>query len=223
MRLSESRESFHRYAYLYYERETDFPRSSYHFHRRVIDAIRQQPYENLLKSVHFLDCVYAVLATWGMDRMDRSASLVDFDAFAQSVTNNATALLELSKLKLHLLAPNAQEVVKTDLARLYENLQVMNTRARLVGLSKAMHHLLPDLVPPIDRKHTLTFFYGRKYYPEKEGGQMFLDIFDVFYRICRRLDLSQSDLRGRWDTSVPKMIDNAIIGFVSAEEPLRSD
>jgi len=194
-KLVRSKKSFDNYVNLYYERKSDFPQSCYHYHRRVIDAIRQQPYETLLKNTHFLDCVYAVLATWGMDRLDGSARLVDFDAFAQSITNNAIALLELSKLKLHLLTLNAQEAVRTDLAELYENLQVMATPARLVGISKAIHHLLPDLAPPIDRKHTLTFFYGAPNYDKKEEGQIFLDVFDAFFRICRTLNLSESDLR----------------------------
>ena len=31
---------------------------------------------------------------------------------------------------------------------------------RTVG-SKVLHHVLPDLVPPIDRQYTFKFFYGR--------------------------------------------------------------
>jgi hypothetical protein len=33
---------------------------------------------------------------------------------------------------------------------------------RLVANSKALHHVLPGLIPPIDRMYTFQSFYGRK-------------------------------------------------------------
>ena len=33
--------------------------------------------------------------------------------------------------------------------------------AQIVANSKALHHLLPALVPPIDREYTFRFFYDR--------------------------------------------------------------
>lgn len=110
-----------------------------------------------------------------------------------------------------------KERIKSKLAILYENLKVMESKAKLVGVSKVLHHLLPDLVPPVDRTHTLKFFYDRSNYREKEGKEIFLKIFDAFYDICKKLNLTEKDLKRRWDTSIPKLIDNAIIGYVSKE------
>jgi len=162
---------------------------------------------------YFLDLVYATLATWGLDRMDGKARLVDFDIFRNSIKDNLTILQELSRFKLNIINNEDKEEIKSKLAILYEKLKVMESRAKLVGVSKALHHLLPDLVPPVDRKYTLKFFYNRLDYEEKEGKQKFLDIFDAFYEICKKLNLTERDLKREWDTSIPKLIDNAIIGY----------
>jgi hypothetical protein len=215
--LAGSKEKFEYYVGSYYEREMDFPKSSYHFHKRVLEIIRKGRYEELFTNMYFLDLVYATLATWGLDRMDGKARLVDFDIFRKSIEDNSTILQELSKFKLNMINGDDEERIKNKLAILYENLKVMESKAKLVGVSKALHHLLPDLVPPVDRKYTLKFFYNRSDYKEKEGKEMFLEIFGAFYEICKRINLTEKDLRREWDTSIPKLIDNAIIGYVSKE------
>lgn len=215
--LIESKEKFEYYVSSYYEREKDFPKSSYHFHKRVLEMIPKDRYEELLTNGYFLDLVYATLATWGLDRMDGSARLVDFDFFGKSVKDNSVILQELSRLKLNRIDGEDKECIKKKLLILYNKLKVMESKAKIVGVSKALHHLLPDLVPPVDRKYTLKFFYGRTDYKEEKGGQMFLEIFDAFYEICKSLNLTEIDLKREWDTSITKLIDNAIIGYVSRE------
>jgi hypothetical protein len=41
---------------------------------------------------------------------------------------------------------------------LYQALDVSESGATVVANSKALHHLLPRLVPPVDRQYTLRFF-----------------------------------------------------------------
>lgn len=221
--LTESREVFFGYVTSSYEgRDIDFPNSSYYFHKRVLEMIRTNDYDDLFKNELFLEFVYAVLASWGLDRMDGGARLVEFDDFRKSVRANLALLKELSKVKLHELSEEEKEQVKGKLSTLFEKLNVMLSERKLVGISKALHHLLPDLVPPIDKRYTLKFFYGKpgKRYlpdikPKKEKGR-FLEMFDYFYIICKKLELTEEDLNKerKWDTSIPKLIDNAIIGFV---------
>jgi hypothetical protein len=92
----------------------------------------------------------------------------------------------------------------------------MKSRRKIVGVSKALHFLIPDLVMPIDGKFTMTYFYGyNKYYnePEKEF-EIFEDIFNKTEKIVAKLNLNNDDLKEEgWNTSVPKLIDNSIIGF----------
>ena len=214
--LVKSKEIFYSFVEKHYERERDFPNSAYYFHKRVLEMIRTKDYDALFRDKLFLEFVYATLAAWGMDRMDGKARLVKFDVFEKSILNNLDAVKYLSKYKLNEMNDEEKEEVKGRLSILFENLKVMET-IELVGVSKAMHHLLPDLVPPIDRKHVLEFFYGNTNYNRKNQKEKFLEIFDKVYFMCKELDLKESDLRKEWDTSIPKLIDNAIIGFISTQ------
>ena len=95
-------------------------------------------------------------------------------------------------------------------------MEIMKYRRRIVGVSKAMHFLLPDLVMPIDSTYTMPYFYGTNKYNEKaeKEFQNYLDIFTRTHRIRNNLKLTDSDVKGgEWNTSIPKLIDNAIIGF----------
>ena len=61
---------------------------------------------------------------------------------------------------------------KPILSSLFENLEVIEKGSKLIGNSKTLHHLLLDLIPPIDRKHTLNFFYKEKFI----GGTLYTKI-----------------------------------------------
>ena len=73
-----------------------------------------------------------------------------------------------------------------------------------------LHHLLPDLVPPIDGNYTINFFYGPSVVTtsltrEKEE-KIFLEIFESFNYISKKLGLTEADYlndeRG-FTTSIP--------------------
>ena len=89
----------------------------------------------------------------------------------------------------------------------------------LVANSKALHHLLPGLVPPIDRNYTLRFFVGRPHiYRGWDAELLFLAIYPLFHEIAVRCageihELLAKPLEGM-NTSVTKVIDNAILGFM---------
>lgn len=214
--LAKNRDIFISHVGKYYSRPTGFPNSSYYFHKKVIDKIRESKiHTDLFRDKLFLEFVYATLSTWGLDRMDGSARLLEFDTFMESVQNNIPILEKLPTYKMNKISDVERQEVKDQLAILFDNLNVMLKEVKLVGLSKALHHLLPDLVPPIDRKYTLDFFYGNTNYSAKDQKEKFLSIFDKFCLISKKLSLTDRDIVGQWDTSTPKLIDNAIIGFVS--------
>lgn len=160
--------------------------------------------------------LYAVLATWGMDNIRGGPKLVEFQDFKSSIKENSSRIEELEQFRLCDLDESKKEEVKSKLVILFKNLNVMETGLRLVGVSKTLHHLLPDLVPPIDKTYTLKFFYGNTEYNKSNEVQKFEEIFDGFYTICRNLNLTDAGLKKgkKWDTSIPKLIDNAIIGYV---------
>jgi hypothetical protein len=93
----------------------------------------------------------------------------------------------------------------------------MASQSKLVGVSKALHFLLPDLVTPVDNKYTLFFF--KKSSGKNKEFNTFEDVFIKTYRITDSLLLKENDFDGKhWNTSIPKLIDNAIIGFYKFTE-----
>jgi hypothetical protein len=151
----------------------------------------------------------------------------NFPDFKQSITSSKSILLELEEFKLNTLTEDNREHAFSLLDRLFRSLRVMESDSNLVGNSKVIHHLLPDLVPSIDRQYTVQFFYGRnltsKYtptYDKEEEPPLFIEIMNCFYTICRRLNLTESDYDKTkpMNTSIPKVIDNAIIGLVLSEK-----
>lgn len=213
--LSKNRKVFSSYIRKFYDRKSDFPNSSFYFHNRVMEMVRKtKNYGHLVNNNVFLEFVYATLSTWGMDRLDGGARLVKFEVFKKSVRENSPLLKDLSNYKINRLSDIKKQEAKRKLSLLFDRLKVMKGK-KLVGVSKALHHLLPDLVPPVDGTYTLSFFYGNYYYTDGNQKEKFLEIFEEYCNIARKLVLKKTDLKHKWDTSIPKLLDNAVIGFIS--------
>lgn len=90
---------------------------------------------------------------------------------------------------------------------------------RIVAGSKALHHVLPDLVPPIDRQYTFQFFTGQKAVTTGDEGA-FLEWFPYLAEIGRRAaaEIQEALDRGRFmATGAAKLVDNAIMGFMQGD------
>ena len=96
---------------------------------------------------------------------------------------------------------------------LIDGIHVVENQARLVALSKTLHHLLADVLPPIDRMYTQEFFGFHS--PEFQYGQqsVFTQIWTHYVEIARAVDPA-SYVGSGWRTSRSKVIDNAIVAFV---------
>ena len=100
---------------------------------------------------------------------------------------------------------------------LIKNLGIVENNSRIVPGTKTLHHLLPDLVVPVDRKFTQRFFrWGN---PEFQYGQeaAFDHSFRAFATIARKVNPKQYVGAG-WNSSQTKVIDNAIVGMVLLED-----
>ena len=172
-------------------------------------------YVDLLSDSSHIGLVYKTLEEWNMNQ--RGAILFPLEKFKLSIMENKGRIAQLSQYRLELLQwKDLIPSVFPELKYLFANLNVMASASKIVGVSKTLHFLLPDLVMPIDGKYTLAFFYdGRRYSHkmDKEFGY-FKEIFEESLKLARDLKLSVTDVDGiGWNTSVPKMIDNAIIAF----------
>jgi CRP-like cAMP-binding protein len=72
------------------------------------------------------------------------------------------------------LATSAMNDAGCSLLRdIFCSIRIMASRTSLVGNSKVMHHMLPNIVPPIDREYTLRFLYGNTTIATLGRGEVF--------------------------------------------------
>jgi hypothetical protein len=115
---------------------------------------------------------------------------------------------------------------------IYDSLRLAVSDATVVVNSKALHHLLPELVPPIDRQYTVRFFtQAPDHWRDSKGKFRLIPLpkgldaqFKLFHRMCNefkrladRVDPALFE-RERRDHAVPppKALDNAIVRYVRA-------
>ncbi len=187
-------------------------------YREIIDMHKKtQNIVELIRNDMFCRKIYGTLEAWNMNQ--RGARLQEFGIIEKSLRQHEPYLIDLYKNSLDSISSlgdeNGGKVIR-DLEFAFCHLEVMKSKRRIVGVSKTLHFLLPHLVMPIDSTYTMLNFYGSNKYHDKaeKEFQTFVDIFTKIHRITKQLKLTSSDVDGeKWNTSIPKLIDNAIIGF----------
>jgi hypothetical protein len=172
--------------------------------------------EKLISDREFLELIYVTLVSWNMNM--RGAKMVDIDTFSKSIQSFSKNISQLKDKELHLLSEVEFEKVLKLAEPLFVGLKVMKSKSRIVGVSKTLHFLLPKLFPPMDRRYTMNFFYGYNNYfgDGNRESRSFSTLFREFYKITQKLKLNSKDVDSiSWNTTVPKLIDNAIIGYIS--------
>jgi hypothetical protein len=160
--------------------------------------------------------IVETLKTWGMDK--KGAKLEQPCVIYDSINNCDEYLSELYSYRLNEIDNNTLSHLKDTLFLLFRDLKVMKSKRRIVGVSKTMHFLLPDLVMPVDGKYTMKAVYGYNKMSETATDEFddYFYILKMFQEICANYRLSLSDFdTSRWNTSIPKIIDNAIIGLIN--------
>jgi hypothetical protein len=191
---------------------------SLHFHRRALAA----PAEPLTRSA--LEYVYATLASWGMHRMGGGAQMLPFEDFEESISALSPWMPRLSTATPASMTDEAWAAFE----QVFCGIRVMASKTSLVGNSKVMAHLLPHLVPPIDREYTLVFLRGNKNINNDVRGEWALlrELLEgFFYPVARDPAFAATaaswvadQRRYAWDTSLLKVIDNLVIGAVKSRQ-----
>lgn len=199
-----------------------------YFHKAAIECVRREsrPFaEWLPKDCHTHEMLYAMLTAWGMNQ--GGARLVNFPDFQKAVSFLASLeiLEKCRSIRLEELTHAKQPLIE----QLFEALdnpaqaKVMASGPSVVGGSKLLHHLLPDLIPPMDRQYTE---YSLNWFDDGNRLEGTLDSFDgiwhvlVFFRKVA-LEVGIDHIHKRWldslkypmNTSIPKVIDNALIAY----------
>jgi hypothetical protein len=196
----------------------DFPNSSGYFYKRVINCLNEEGLHKCLNKLIFIEYLYAVLATWGMDRLGGGPKLIKFKDFKRLIQDNSAEIIKLANYELNKVREYELQEVLIKLGKLFDSLNIMKSEEHLVGTSKLLHNLLPHLVLPIDGTYTLPFFYGTKFHSKIEQKNIFLEIIKQGHHICKIRKLNSKDLKYEWDTSIPKLIDNTIIAKVKFDK-----
>jgi len=180
-------------------------------HIKVIDMIRKtENYESLIKKDYFLKAVHNTLKKWGLNQ--RRAKIKKFDDFKENILKNTDSITSLKNFELEKLTD--LNSIKNRAIFLFNNLNVMESRAKLVSVSKTLAHFLPDLIPPMDMENIFYFFYGYKSLSINTECTKFWELLEKFHFIQKETYLTLDNHKPEgFNTSVPKMIDNAIWGY----------
>jgi hypothetical protein len=205
-----------------FEANRAFPGPSLYFHLRAIEQRRaHRTVGSLLDDRLFLEYVYAVLPAWGMHRMGRQAAKVgDFAQITTALTEKRPALEQLWPLRITTLSEQAACDAAALIWEVIAYIKVSMSQTQIVAGSKFLYHVLPDLVPPIDRRYTFRFFTGRQ--RVQSDRVAFLDWFPRMAGIgayCDEPIREAIDRGGYMATSAAKVIDNAIMGFMQQRQP----
>jgi hypothetical protein len=208
----------------------DFGGPPVYFHKRSLE----EKNNNFLSNSH-IENIYATLVSWGMHRMGQTKTkMVDFNCFKNSILKQKSILSELKDINIENCSVNVLELIE-QLKNICFSFQVSKSNSKIVGNSKTLAHILPNICPPIDRQHTVRFFSDEKIDTDNKKGQykylanfknieeekkyfdhILLKTFDFTKVIIKDNNII---LDNEFNTSYPKVFDNFIMLFVKKKKP----
>lgn len=206
-----------------------FDGPSAYFHEKTMNLLEKHQYviDEVIKDDDFVEALYATLAIWGLHRVgNRPNTMVSRDGFAQLLDELKSTVVRFKDYHLAELASDLSDTsrdtvdgIAGQLWGIIEAVEIAHNKARLVAGTKLLHHLLPTLVPPMDREYTLGFFYGNSNLNGRESEKnAFRQIFRSYFVIARFHKEEIEIIRGskainHMNTSFTKVLDNAIVGY----------
>lgn len=189
-------------------------------HRKAIEMRNNfSSVNDAISDDDFLYQVQETLVAFGMDR--RAAKLLPTEEFINNarLIGNLLSLLKVENYSLNDLRDPS--VVNWLVSSIVYCPKLAANRSQVVTVSKTLHHILPKLLPPIDREYTEEFFrLNNAHFSSKsvDGWERVIKGFaEIYKQIQGRYGedyLSNLVDRTPWSTSETKLIDNAIIGYV---------
>ncbi len=161
-----------------------------------------------------IELLYTTLIAWNMD--SRGAKLSDFTQFYESILKNKEKFSNLQRYRLESITDDEFDSIMKTSKILFEELELITKKEnapKLVTYSKTMHFIVPKLIVPIDRKYTLTFFKNNTIYDNSKSFELFETIHHSFRKIAQNINLDRYK-DNVWNLTIPKIIDNLIIGYV---------
>ena len=200
-----------------FDRSGPFARSGQlEWHRRTIDRrLELGSGAAAVLDETFLRCLYETLRAWGIGV--RVSKLHPFAAFAKELRRHAETIATFDAAAID---DEQLQVRKTrdELWSFLERLKIVGNEARLVSGTKTLHHILPDLVVPMDRAYTQVFFgWGNPRFQYRQRD-CFVEAFEAFVEIARSVEPAKFVGAG-WRSSRTKVLDNALVAVVQSLAP----
>ena len=216
-----------------FDAKPPFQGPSVYFHERTCEmhTILNGNMTKVCRNTAFIEKLYGTLACWGMHRMGNTFNhMVCFDEFKNQIMLLEKNLNHLQNSRIANITSGYSDCDRQNVDQIGEkiwssvcSIKIAENNTHLVGGTKVLHHLLPNLVPPIDRTYSLKFFYGNDYLSKEESEhRTFLQLFRCYYSIaheCEDVINSIYTEKGHaMNTSFTKIIDNAVVGYKQYNE-----
>jgi hypothetical protein len=191
-----------------FERRPPFNKAQFEAHRATLDLrLKHGTVVRTLRDDKFFSSLYETLKLWRIGV--RRSRLVPLEAFARAIRSRVAEIEALEGLSIDDLQD--AEGVSARLWCLIESLSIVDNDATVVAGTKALHHLLPELVVPIDRAYTATFFGWHDF--QYQQRRSFSEGFLTFAVVAREVR-PQQFVGAAWNTSRTKVLDNAVVGLL---------
>jgi hypothetical protein len=220
-----------------YEEFRSFGGPSVYFHEQCLHAAT-----DAFLSLRHVEMLYATLAAWGMHRMgDPDATktkLTDWDEFQGSIVDQRTGLEQFRSVRMLGVSERDYSDAVVALKPHYRAFKLSVSAATVVVNSKALFHMFPEFIPPIDRQYTVRFFeQPPERWRDPKGKFRMVNLppdfegqFDLFRNVCvgikRMADQIEPDILERermtHGVTTPKALDNAIVNYVKIVSKQRS-
>ena len=212
-----------------YDRFLSFGGPSIYFHTECLRAGSAA-----FLSERHIETLYATLTAWGMHRMGDPAvtktKLTDWQSFHGSIRNQDTALRQFCHHRMIDMSERNYSDALMALKPCYTAFTLSVSDATIVVNSKALFHLFPEFVPPIDRQYTVRFFtQPPEGWRDASGKFRVVSLptgvesqFALFHKTCvdikRLADQVAPKLlereRQQHGVTPPKALDNAIVHYI---------
>jgi hypothetical protein len=214
-RIQKLKEGFDHYQKEFDQRDP-FNDNQLAFHRALIEARKNRlgTVASAVSKREFLKALKDLLQIWRMDM--RASEILPLDDFITQIQAHQEDLQRLEAFRIDMPPAKFREDVLPPLIALVMGIGVTKNESKVVSATKTLHHLLPDLVPPMDRTFTGAFFSWHAPYLQDRQEACLEEALMAFNEIASSYDLGQR-LGPKWRTAPAKLLDNAVIGFCLSE------
>ena len=165
--------------------------------------------------------------------------LTDWDEFHDSIVEQRTRLEPFRRFRMLGVSERDYSDAIVALKPYYRAFKLSVSAATVVVNSKALFHIFPDFIPPVDRQYTVRFFeQPPERWRDSKGKFRMVNLppdferqFDLFRKMCvgikRLADQIEPAILERerltHGVTAPKALDNAIVNYVKIVSKQRSN